>query len=719
MKKIKRLVFGILLLGQCLHAQQLQLKDITSGRFSEKGVEDVVSSPDGEYFYNTNPDNSMIIKYAFKTGNPVDTVFNVKKARECNFDSFDGFLISPDEKRLLVYRNTEHIYRRSFKADYYYYDIRRNLVSKLTDKKDKQSVPVFSKDGRMLAYVCDNNIWLVKFDYGTESQVTKDGLPGKIINGATDWVYEEEFATTHIMDFSSDNSLLAFVRFDESDVPQYSFQKYGGNLYPTLESFKYPKAGEKNSKVTCLVFDIEAKTTKKIDLPASDLEYIPGIHFLPDQPTLAIMTLNRDQNIFNLYMANPRSLVAKSVLQDRNKYYIDSDLLKYLRFIPGQFLYVGEKDGFSQIYLYNNSGVLLKQLTTGKFDVTDVLAVDTDTKTVFYQAAGESPLKREIYKLNMQKGIPVKLSAKAGTNNAVFAEKGKYYINSWSNANTPSVVTVNDANGKELRVLEDNQALVKVLNSTSMPVKEFTTVKAADGTPLNAWILKPTNFDSSKKYPLVMVQYSGPNSQLVLDSYLADWTAYLAEQGYIVACVDGRGTAARGEEFRKQTYKKLGVMESDDQIAAANELGQLSYVDPARIAIWGWSYGAFNVLMSMERGNGTFKAGVAIAPVTSWKFYDSIYTERFMSTPQQNEAGYREGSPITYVDGLQGKLLLMHGTADDNVHFQNTMEYTQALIDAGKQFEMFVFPDKNHSIRGGDTRRYLYEKIVQFFNNNL
>lgn len=718
MKKIQLIVCGLLLAGQVLFAQNLKLSDITSGKFYAKGAIEVPSSPDGEYFYKADPGNTMVIKYAFKTGMPTDTLFNVKRARECTFDNFDGFVMSPDGKRLLVYRNTEQGYRRSFKADYFYYDIRRNLVSKLTNKQAKQSVPVFSKDGRMLAYVCENNIWLVKFDYGTESQVTKDGQIGKIINGATDWVYEEEFTTTHIMDFSSDNSLLAFVRFDESQVPEYGFQEYKDNLYPQLESFKYPKAGEANSKVTCQIFDIENKTTKAVNLP-SGFEYIPEIKFLPDEPSLAVMTLNRNQNNFSMYLVNPRSLVAKLVLQEQNKYFVDSELLKQIRFIPGQFLYVSEKDGYNQIYLYNTNGVLQKQLTNGKYDVTELLAVDPLSKTIYYQAAGESPLRREIYKLNMLKGAPVKLSDKEGTNNATFAENGKYFINTWSNASTPSIVTVNDNNGKEMRVLEDNKNAALALTATKMPKKEFTTVKGADGTLLNAYLMKPTNFNPSQKYPLVMVQYSGPNSQQVLDNYTIDWTYYLVEQGYIVACVDGRGTGARGEEFRKQTYMKLGIMESDDQIAAAHELGKLAYVDASRIAIWGWSFGGYNVLMCMGRGNGVFKAGVAIAPVTDWRFYDSVYTERFMRTPQENPTGYRDGSPTTYTDQLQGNLLLMHGTADDNVHFQNSMIYTQALINSDKQFDMFVFPDKNHSIYGGNTRRYLYEKIIKFFNNNL
>lgn len=719
MKNLKTIIFCLLISTQFVQAQQLTLKDITSGKYYQKGTDEVVSSQDGEFYYTTDPENTMIIKYAFKTGLAVDTVFDVKKARECKFDSFEGFLMSPDEKRLLVYRNSERIFRRSSKADYYYYDMRRNLVTKLTDKKEKQSVPVFSKDGRMLAYVCDNNIWLCKFDYSTESQITKDGIPGKIINGATDWVYEEEFETTYMMDFSSDNSLLAFVRFDESKVPEYSFPKYNGDLYPETETFKYPKAGEANSTVSCQIFDINAKTIKPVNLPTSGWEYIPMIKFLPNEPTLAVATLNRDQNKFDLYMVNPRSLIAKLALEEKNEYFVDSELLKNLYFMPGQFLYVSEKDGYNQIYLYNNTGILQKQLTAGKFDVTQLLAVDPLKKEVYYQAAGESPLKREIYKLNIVKGSPIKLSTHSGTNNATFSNDGKYFVNYWNNTTTPNIVTVNDANGKELRTLEDNKKLTNTLKSANIPTKEFTTVNAADGTPLNAWIMKPTNFNPSKKYPLVMVQYSGPNSQQVLDNYNTDWTAYLAQQGYIVACVDGRGTGAQGQKFRKQTYKKLGILESDDQIAAAQQLGQRSYIDASRIAIWGWSYGGYMTLMCMERGKGIFKAGVAIAPVTNWRFYDSVYTERFMSTPQQNESGYESSSPISYADQLQGKLLLIHATADDNVHFQNSMEYTKALIKAGKQFDMFIFPDKNHSILGSETRQYLYEKIINFFNSNL
>lgn len=715
-------IFGLLLTGllcTCtVSAQRLDLRDITAGKYYAWGVMPVTSSTDGEHYFQANKESSMIIKYAYRTGLPVDTIFDVKRARDCTFDSFQGFLISPDEKRLLVYRDYESIYRRSFKANYYYYDVRRNLIRKLTENEDKQSIPTFSKDGRMLAYVINNNIWLAKFDYDTESQVTKDGELGKIINGGTDWVYEEEFSTTRLLDFSADGQLLAFVRFDETSVPEYSMQMYGNSLYPSSFSFKYPKAGEQNSTVTCNVFDIDAKTIRKMNIPAG-VEYIPRIEFLPSGDELAVMTLNRDQNKFEMYLANARSSVCRSVLKEENERYIDSELFDYIKFFGNQFVYVSEKSGYTHIYLHDNNGALQKQLTSGNYDVTKLYAVDPVTKTVFYEAAEESPLQRAVYKVDMVKGIKAKLSVKQGTNNATFSENGKYYINSFTNQTTPRITSVHDATGKELRVLEDNAKLKNSLSGLNLPKKEFITVKSSDGRDLNAYILKPADFNASRKYPLVMVQYSGPNSQEVRDSYSLDWTDYLTTQGFIVAAVDGRGTGARGEEFRKCTYMNLGIYESDDQVAAAKYFATLPYIDGSKIAIWGWSYGGYNVLMSMSRGNGIFKAGVAIAPVTDWKYYDTVYAERFMRTPQQNSLGYDAGSPIKLANKLEGNLLLVHGSADDNVHFQNTMEYASALVNANKQFDMFVFTDKDHSIGGAGNRTYLYEKVIKFLKKNM
>lgn len=697
------------------------LGDILDGKYVPRGVKSMVSSADGMHYYQADPAQTAVIKYAYATGEAVDTLFSTRTARNCSFSSFEGFQVSDDENRVLVYRDREQIYRRSFRADYYYHDVRRNMVRKLTDHPSKQMIPTFSPDGKMVAYVIDNDIWLTKFDFDTESQVTRDGAQDSIINGATDWVYEEEFGTTRLMEFSPDNSLLAFVRTDESAVKEFSFQTFQEQLYPGYYSFKYPKAGEANAKVECRVFDIAARTTRTLKVPLEGDGYIPRIAFTNDPARLAVMTLNRDQNRFELYFVNPRSTEAKLVLREENKYYVDADWLNSIHFLNDQFTYISEKDGFSHIYVYGLSGTLQKQLTTGSYDVTALLAVDPQSKTVFYKAADESPLRRNIYRINIDKGEPRKLSAQPGFNSAVsFSAQGRFYVQRHSDANTPPVITLHDNNGRQLRVLEDNGVLQATVAAARFPKREFITLPAADGvTQLHGWVLKPVNFNPAKKYPVVMVQYSGPNSQEVQDKFEIDWYHALTGKDIVVACVDGRGTGARGEEFRKCTYMKLGMTESDDQIAAARYLGSLPYVDANRIGIWGWSYGGYNVLMSMSRGNGIFKAGVAIAPVTDWRFYDTVYTERFMRTPQQNNDGYNNGSAITLAGQLQGKLLLIHGMADDNVHFQNSVEYTRALIRANKQFDLFFFPDKNHFISGGNAKRYLYDKVIAYFQEYL
>ncbi|SEA00383.1 dipeptidyl-peptidase-4 [Porphyromonadaceae bacterium KH3R12] len=701
-------------------AQHFTLENLLGNEFLPRGIRPMVSSEDGMHYYQADPQQTAVIKYAYATGEAVDTLFNTRTARNCTFDSFQGFLVSPDENRVLVYRDREQVYRHSFRANYYYHDVRRNMVRKLSEHPSKQMIPTFSPDGKMVAYVIENNIWLTKFDFDTESQVTKDGEWNKVINGATDWVYEEEFGITRLMEFSPDNNLLAFVRTDESAVKEFSFQTFNKQLYPDFYRFKYPKAGESNSTVECRVFDIAARTTRTLDVPLEENGYIARIKFTHDPDQLAVMTLNRDQNRFDMYFTSPRSTVSKLVLREENKYYIDSEWLNSIHFLKDRFIYVSEKDGYSHIYIYGLSGTLQKQLTTGNYDVTALLAVDGQTETVFYEAADESPIRRNIYKVNINKGQPQKLSQQGGYNSASFSGQGKYFVNRWSDAETPTVITLHDANGKQLRILEDNQSVRAKVAAAQFPKREYITVTAADGiTRLNGWILKPYNFDPTRKYPVVMIQYSGPNSQQVLDRYSADWYYALLNEGIIVACVDGRGTGARGEEFRKGTYMNLGIKESDDQIAAARYLASLPYIDAKGIGIWGWSYGGYNVLMSMSRGNGTFKAGVAIAPVTDYRFYDTIYTERFMRTPQQNKQGYDNGSPIALAGRLEGNLLLVHGMADDNVHFQNSVEYSRALIEAGKHFDMFFFPDKDHSIRGENTRKYLYEKVIGYFKQNL
>lgn len=724
---MKRLGYSLLLsyviLGSVFAqngSKRVDLKEITDGQFRQtSSIGEMRSLPDGEHYTAMNKDENMIVKYSYRTGSPVDTLFNIQKARECTFKDFEGYQISNDGHHIIVWRDSEPIYRRSFKADVYEYDVRRNYVKPLSDSKSKQMIPTFSPDGRMCAYVTNNNIWIRKFDYSTEVQVTKDGELNKILNGITDWVYEEEFAVTNLMAWSPDSEYLTFVRFDESEVPEYSMQMFGKGLYPGYYKYKYPKAGEKNSKVTLHSYSVATKDIKELKVPVEEDCYIPRIVFTNNPDQLAVMTLNRHQNVFNMYYANPKSGVFRLILRDENKAYVDSEWLNSIRFNDSGFTYVNEQDGYSHVYLYSPTGVMLRQVTKGNWDVTNLLGYDDVTKTVYYESAEESPIRRAIYKIDA-KGVKTKLSTEEGTNSAMFSDNFAYFVNSYSNANTPVKITVNETKTKKpLRVLQDNALLKDRLAGYSFGKKEFLKVHTASDYELNAWMVKPADFDESKKYPVLMVQYSGPNSQQVLDKYGFDWEHFLASKGIIVVCVDGRGTGARGEAFRKCTYLRMGDLESKDQVEAAQTLGRLPYIDKKRMAIWGWSFGGYNTLMALSVGDGTFKAGIAVAPPTDWKYYDSVYTERYMRTPQENFEGYAATSPIRLAKDMQGKLLLVHGTADDNVHYQQTMDYAEALVQAGKQFDMQLYKDRNHSIYGGNTRHHLYTRMSNFLFDNL
>ncbi len=699
---------------------RVDLKDLTDGGFRQiTAVGEMRSLPDGEHYTAMSRDRSMIVKYSYRTGNPVDTLFDARSARECTFDKIDGYEISSTGHHILVWCETEYIYRRSFRAMVYDYDVRRNYVKPISDSGHKQMIPTYSPDGRMCAYVVDNNIWIRKFDYDTEVQVTKDGELNKILNGITDWVYEEEFAVTRLMAWSPDSEYLAYVRFDESDVREYSMQMYGDGVYPGVYKFKYPKAGEKNSKISVRSYSVETKDIKDLKIPVEADSYIPRITFTTNSDQLAVMTLNRQQNVFNMYYVNPKSGVSRLILRDENKCYVDSEWLTSIRFYQSGFTYVSEQDGYAHIYLYSPTGVMQRQVTKGNWDVTRLIGYDEAAKTVYYESAEESPLRRSVYKID-PKGVKTKLSTGEGTNTARFSANYAYFVNTYSNANTPAVITVNETKTrKALRTLQDNAALREKLAETSFSKKEFFKVHTVSDLELNAWMVKPTDFDASKKYPVLMVQYSGPASQEVLDSFSFGWEYYLAAHGIIVACVDGRGTGARGEAFRKCTYLRMGELESKDQVEAAQALGKLPYVDAKRIAIWGWSFGGYNTLMAMSVGGGTFKAGIAVAPPTDWKYYDTVYTERFMRTPAENFAGYAATSPLQKAKDLQGKLLIVHGTADDNVHFKQTMDYVEALVQAGKQFEMQFYKDRNHSIYGGNTRYHLYTRMSNFLFDNL
>lgn len=724
MKRFKLVSVLFVFCANALCAQNggkpVELKDITGGKFRQvTSVGEMRSLPDGEYYTAMNNERSMIIKYSYRSGNAVDTLFNVNTARECTFDKFDGYEISSTGHHIMVWCETEPIYRRSFKSVVYDYDVRRNYVKPISESKSKLMIPTYSPDGRMCAFVRDNNIWIRKFDFDTEVQVTKDGELNKILNGITDWVYEEEFAVTNLMAWSPDSEYLAFVRSDESDVKEYSMQMYGEGTYPSYYNFKYPKAGEKNSTVTLHSYCVQTRDTKHLDVPLDEDGYIPRITFTKNSDQLAVMTLNRQQNLFNMYYVNPKSGVSRLILREENKCYVDSEWLKSIQFLNNGFLYVSEQDGYSHIYMYSPTGVMQRQVTKGNWDVTQLLGIDEATKTVYYESAEESPMQRAVYKIDA-KGVKTKLSTEKGTNNAQFSANFAYYVNRYSNANTPMKITVNETKTKKvLRTLQDNAALNERLAKYNFAKKEFFTVNTASGVELNAWMVKPLNFDENKRYPVLMFQYSGPNSQQVLDSYSFDWERYLSTKDILVVCVDGRGTGARGEAFRKCTYMNMGDLESKDQVEAAHALAELPYVDGDRMAIWGWSFGGYNTLMALTVGKGTFKVGIAVAPPTDWRYYDTVYTERFMRTPQENQRGYDLTSPLKRVKELQGKLLLIHGTADDNVHFKQTMDYAEALVQANKQFDMHVYRDRNHGISGGNTRFHLYTKMSNYLFDNL
>lgn len=726
------LLLAVFVIG--IQAQQkVTLQDIAQGTYRAQGISGLKPMLDGEHYTQISSDHKRIVKYSFKTGEEVGTLFDVTTARDCDLKSFDDYILSPDEKLILIQTETKPIYRHSFTAVYYIYNVKNNKMEPLSNKGPQQ-VPLFSPDGNQIAFVRNNNIYLVKLLFGnSESQVTKDGEYNHVLNGIPDWVYEEEFSFNRAFDFSADSKMIAYIRFDESAVPMYSFPWYKGlapektsyATYPGAYEYKYPKAGEVNSKVSVHSYDIKSHVTRKMDLQIDSDGYIPRIKFTSDPEKLAIMTLNRHQNRMDLYMANPRSGLCKVAIRDEAEQYIKESAYADIRFYPEHIVMMSEKDGYNHLYLYTIAGNLVKQITKGQFEVTSFLGWDQKANVFYYASNEESPLRTAIYKID-GKGKKTKLSTRTGTNSALFSTNLKYYINTFSNLTTPTLITLNDNRGKELTTLLDNRKLKEQTAQLNMPQKEFFTFRTSSGVELNGWMMKPANFDAGKKYPVILHQYSGPGSQQVLDRWgigsFGDgglFEAYMCDKGYIMVCVDGRGTGGRGAAFEKCTYLQLGVKESEDQVETARYLGTLPYVDGKRIGIWGWSFGGYNTLMSMSDGSGAFKAGVAIAAPSDWRFYDTVYTERFMRTPKENGEGYDAGSAIKRAPQLKGSLLLIHGTADDNVHYQNCAEYSEALVQAGIQFDMQVYTNRNHSIFGGKTREHLMNRVTDFFIRNL
>lgn len=726
---LKRFLIFTLFSALFINLSANLLHDIVDGNFKSKSTPNIRSMNDGEH-YTVLENSKHIVKYSYKTGKAVDTIFNAEKTKLNKLTKIKGYELSPNEMKILVYNEQNFRYRRTFTANYYVFDVKRNELKPLSEGGE-QEVPLFSPDSRYIAFARENNLYLHKLDFGTESAITKDGEFGKIINGTPDWVYEEEFVATRYFVFSPDSKLLAFVKFDERDAPTYQMQRYLDGqikedsipLYPTFQSFKYPKPGQPNSKVSVYVYDDFYKSVKKVDLGAATKEdcYIPRLKWTKDQNKLAVFILNRNQNQLDMVFANPKTLLSKLILRESVNHYYEFENLDGVHFSEDGnfFTFISERTGWRQVFLYNINGTLHKQFTNGKWDITKVYGFNANNQTLYYQSAENSPLQRDVYSIDM-KGKKVQLTDGKGTHEASFSSDFSYMIDVSSSINYPETTSlIATSKGIKIRTIETNEQLFNDFKQLNLPQKEFFSFTTSEGIQLNGWILKPKNISSNEKLPLLMTQYSGPNSQEVKDKWNIGWEYYLATQGYVIASIDGRGTGARGTEFRKSTYLQLGVLETKDQIEAAKYLGKLPFVDAKKIGIWGWSYGGFMTLNAMSSGEPIFKAGIAIAPVTNWLLYNSAYTERFMQQPQQNMEGYAKGSPLSSAKNLHGNLLIIHGTADDNVHVQNTYLYLNELQKNGKNASLFLYTDKNHSILGKETRRHLYQLNFDFLEKNL
>ncbi len=731
MRRITLLMMAFLAISISTKAET-DINSIVGNAFRGNSASSFTPMSDGEHYLMST--GKCIIRYSFKTGTAVDTLFNVETVRGERLPSFDGFILSPKEDRILIQSGHTKIFRNSFSASYYIHNIANNKMEPLSAGGEQQA-PMFSPDGNVIAFVRDGNIFLVKLLFNNaESQVTKDGKAGSILNGVPDWCYDEEFSIDNVYAFSADSKMLAFVRFDCSREDQYTIPvflthpKDGATEQDLLGTHQvwYPVTGSAYSTVSVHTFDIKSSTLRTIPLEIEEDTYIPRIEFVEDESnTLFIFTINRNQNQLDIYGANPRSTVAKLVLRHNDERYIEPEEFLNTRFYGSQFIMESERDGHNHLYLYSTGGKLTKQLTSGQWDVLKFHGWDPKTGTLYYTANKEHPLRSELYKQD-SKGKATKLSsAQGGTNNSRFGSSMKYYVNTWSDLNNPPLITVCDNNGRQLRIVDDNADVRHKAEAEGFVRRELFSFQTSTGTTLYGWIVKPADADGNKKYPVLMYQYGGPGSNEVIDEWASGFYAggslenWLLQDGIITVCVDGRGTGRRGADFKKQTYLNLGVMESDDQIEAAKYIATLPYVDKDRIAIWGWSYGGYNTLMSMSQGTPVFKCGIAVAPVTDFRFYDATYTERFMRTPGQNDAGYQGASALNRIDKLHGRLLIVHGLMDDNVFFTNTSSYTTALISKGIVFDMQVYPDKEHSLVGASTRRHLFLKIRDFLDTYL
>ena len=711
---------------------KLTLPDITSGKFAAKTVNGINPIEGTDTYARISQDGERVVCCSFKTGKELSVLFDVKNTMGCKIDGFDDYVLSPDGKRMLIQTKTERIYRRSFKADFYIYNIESRRLDRLSDG-DKQQIPTWSPDGQQVAFVRGGNIFLVKLLYdNAEIQVTKDGKFNEVINGLPDWVNEEEFGFNSALTFNADGTMICWLRYDESKVKTYSLEMYKGmkpakeeyDTYPGLYSYKYPKAGEDNSTVSAWSYDIKSHKINRLQVPLDADGYMPRIKPTNDPMRIVVYTMNRHQDDLCLYAVNPRSTVAQLIIKEHVDKYVREEAMEGVKFVGDKILLPSDRSGYTKLYIYNMNGQLQRTIGDGNYDITSVYGYDPKTGDVYYQAAALGATDRQLY-VTHKNGKTVRLTDREGWNTAFFSGDFQYFVNTWSDYNTPYVFTTRTRDGKVINTIEDNKAVKQLVSDYGFCKREPFSFTTSEGVVLNGWMVKPKDFDANKKYPVIMHQYSGPGSQQVTNSWSAGsmgqggaFDSYLAQEGFIVVSVDGRGTGGRGSEFEKCTYLNLGNLESKDQVETALYVGSLPYVDKDRIGIWGWSYGGFNTLMSMSEGRGVFRAGVAIAPPTNWKYYDSVYTERYMRTPKENPDGYAT-NPIERASKLHGALLICHGTADDNVHPQNTYEYSEALVQADKDFRELFYTNRNHSIFGGNTRNHLLRQVAQFFKTEL
>ena len=692
-------------------AKNLELKDLTCGKFAGETFGAVCPLADGETYAQLSKDGRQVVQYSFKTGKAIATLFDVATAKGVKLERIDGYLMSADGQRMLVQTKTEKIYRHSFSATYYIYSLRNNRLAPLSDNGPQQT-PLFSPDGQQIAFVRDNNIFLVKLLYdNAEVQVTKNGKRNELINGIPDWVNEEEFSHSRAMVFTADSKQLVWGRYDEKAVKEYRLPQY---------SYKYPFAGDENSKVSVWSYDILSRQTRQLQVPVDQDGYIPRLVMTSQPEQVAVFTLNRHQDCLRIFLANPLSTVCKQIIEEQVPKYVREEVIRHTCFTDRHILLPSDRDGYMHLYLYNQNGQLLRQVDSGNYEVSDVYGYDEKTGNAYFASHEKGATDQRVWVAHSN-GKRDCLTDKAGWSTAVFSKNYQYFLHEWSDINTPTIYALCSNSGKTLTTLIDNKALAQQLKDYTLGRRELFTLTTQDGVTLNGWMVKPADFDARKQYPVVMFQYGGPGSQQVKNSWNIGMVRQgalleqlLCQQGYLCVCVDNRGTGGRGVDFEKCTYLKLGQLEAHDQVEAALWLGQQSYVDKDRIAIWGWSFGGFNTLMAMSEGRDVFCAGIAIAPPTSWRFYDTIYTERYMRTPNENPTGY-DDSPLTRADKLHGALMLCHGTDDDNVHFRNTEEYTSALVDADKDFRQLVYAGRNHSIGGGNTRNHLFRQCLKFF----